>query len=445
MLKQAAAGGQGISSFVDVPADEVPENFGEYYPDGDDDPTLYGDASATDYHDQQGHDDQSALAEPELGEGDYHEYDTSYENTEGDQEAQEDHDEYDETEEPEYDDYAEGDDTNAPVDFENAENADETDAHVETSENAQDDDDTEAHVEEPDNADNAYLGNETFHQEEAAGSPHDDAAAVDQEEVLGGKTEQPIASSVPEVADEASGEGESSKVESAASSTTLRADQANETVGEYKDEDLIDWDDSTLTSTFSEYGADDNNEYSRFITEFSLEGADSAGGEAHADNPAPTTAQEEFVGEDVGQSSDEDAHEPILEFTEVNDEGEGQQFGETEDLQASDDPNSDKQVPAQFDHTTQPLEAQVADHHSGGSDETANNAEVKEPSGNDEDYIDFGDDIDFDDDTYDQHEARKASEANTSGSKSPLGKRSLDQTEIVDPDEQPELKKVKSS
>lgn len=68
----------------------------------------------------------------------------------------------------------------------------------------------------------------------------------------------------------------------------------------------------------------------------------------------------------------------------------------------------------------------------------------KEPARNDEDYIDFDDEdgIDFDDDTFEEHEARKASEANSPSSKSPSGKRPLDE---AGDDEQPELKKVKSS
>lgn len=443
MLKQAAAGGQGISSFVDVPADEVLENFGEYYPDGDDDPTLYGDASAAEYHDHQDHVDQHAVAEPQLAEGDYHEYDTSYANTEGGQEVQEGYDQYDETEQAEYEDYGEGDETNAP-----AENYD----------NADDDEAANAHARAED-PENAYNGDDAPQLEETDKSAHADGEVHNT--VLDGKSEvqttsapEALDEAPDEAAGEAEGEGEDSHVEAAASSTTLRADQANDSVGEYQDDDLIDWDDSTLTNYPSEHGTDDKDESSTFLTEVDVEAADGNGADngAHTDSAANVAAHEETVLGDTGLISDKDDHEAILEFVEVENDGNDQQNDETEDAAASVHQSSgdEQHEPAQneSDLDIPQLEAQAApakEDHAHEAEESANGTVLDGATGNDEDYIDFGDDIDFDDDTYEQHEARKASEANNSGSKSPLGKRPLDQTGGVDLAEEPELKKVRSS
>ncbi|KAM0713813.1 hypothetical protein Q7P37_010775 [Cladosporium fusiforme] len=440
MLKQAAAGGQGISSFVDVPAEEVPESFGEYYPDGDDDPTLYGNASTAEYNDQQGLGEQDAVAEPELAEGDYHEYDTSYENTEGGQEAQEEYDQYDETEQAEYDDYAEGDDANVPAeDFNNADNGDDANDHDEESEKANNGDDANAGVEDPEIA---YNGDEASHHQGEAELSH-----VDVDGASGG-SEQPT-TAVPDAAGETAGEGEDSNVESAASSTTLRADQANDPVGEYKDEDLIDWDDSTLTSYPSEQGTDDNDEFSTFLTEVDFEAPkdNDVGNDTHADATADVTVQEETTAGDTIDFSNEDSHESALEAAETGNDGNDgdQQYHQVEDLQDQvHESAGDKQH--EGDQAQPDVESQQKlQVHSDASGGVANTAVPDQPAHNDDDYIDFGDDIDFDDDTYEQHEARKASEANNSGSKSPLGKRPLDQTGGVDLDEQPELKKVRSS
>lgn len=439
MLKQAAAGGQGISSFVDVPADEVPENFGEYYPDGDDDPTLYGDASAAEYHDHQDHDDQHAVAEPQLAEGDYHEYDTSYANTEGGQEVQEGYHQYDETEQAEYEDYGESDETNAPA--ENYDNADDDEAA-----------NAHARVEDPESV---YNGDDAPQLEETDNLPHVDGEAHNT--VLDGESEVQTTSAqeaLVEAAGEAEGEGEGSHVESAASSTTLRADQANDSVGEYQNDDLIDWDDSILTNFPSEHGTDDNDESSTFLAEVDVEATDGSGADngTHADSAANVAAHEATVLGESSILSDKDDHEAILEFVEVGNDGSDQQNDETENAAASVHQSSgdEQHEPAQneSDLDSPQLEAQAApakEDHAHETEESANGTVLDGAAGNDEDYIDFGDDIDFDDDTYEQHEARKASETNNSGSKSPLGKRPLDQTGGVDLAEEPELKKVRSS
>lgn len=442
MLKQAAAGGQGISSFVDVPAEEVPADYGEYYQDGDEDPALLGEASGIDYEEHSHNDGQDVAAEANLNETNYHEYDTSYDNTEGGQEAQEEYEEYeqyDDAEQAEYEAYGEGDETNT----------------------------TATHVEDPENV-------QAF--EETADLSRTDA--TDAPAVPDGQPEPSAVDSPSKAIDEGkvhTGEGEGEKqgegsnVESVASSTTLRADQANDAVGEYKDEDLIDWDDFTLTSDQSEHGTDDNDEFSTFLTEPDLEeidvqapdgndianggsnhgaAGDDAGPELRVESTGSPTrgvnaAETESAANGLSHSPDEDKKQNgVPDAVEVE-----TRTGESTGLdklqtQSSDDPG------AKIEQTKyQAPEANISPLNTPQVPDVQHEHQVEEPARNDEDYIDFGDDenIDFDDDTYEQHEARKASQANTPGSQSPTSKRPFDETDGIDFDDQPDLKKVKSS
>jgi hypothetical protein len=442
MLKQAAAGGQGISSFVDIPAEEVPEDFEDYYQDGDEDPTLLGDVSGIDYDDQPHNDGQDVAAEGQVNEADYHEYDTSYENTEGGQGAQdaqepqegyEQYEQYDEAEQGEYEEYAEED---AAILAANAE----VPGNVQSSEDA-----------------TAVPGG-------AAENTTVDLTdkAVDESTIKAGDGEE-----------EEHGEG--SNVESVASSTTLRADHANEAVGEYKDEDLIDWDETILTSYDSEHGTDDNDDFSTFLTEPDLEETEPQaliGNElAEEDNPGDAGAivQENAVlKHDVhvvnGHGPDPNAaesHSKVDGVSRAPDEGAEQtkspkafdtQAGEVVGTDHRQSESVDKadlfvevthdQAPDHIDLPHDILEASGPD-----AEHLIEASTAKDSARNDEDYIDFDDedDIDFDDDTYEQHEARKASVGGSPGSRSPSGKRSLDETDGIDFTEQPDLKKVKSS
>lgn len=444
MLKQAAAGGQGISSFVDVPAEEVPAHFGEYYQDGDEDPTLLGEASGIDYEENPHNDGQDVVAEADLNETtDYHEYNTSYENTEGGQEAQEEYEEYeqyDDAEQADYEDYGDGEETNT----------------------------TAAHVENPENV-------QTF--EETADLSRTDAA--DAPAVPDGKAEQSAVDSPPKAADkdeihpgEGEGEeqGEGSNVESVASSTTLRADQANDAVGEYKDEDLIDWDDSILTNDLSEHGTDENDDFSTFLTEPDLE-------ETEGQAPDGNDVANEGVHHDTAASADEDAApEHYVENTDLHSRVEQAAEADSEAngvLHSLDDAQKQNDVPdaveihtgesvgtdslavqpsentgAQLEQTEdQALEATGSPRNTSQVPADQHERPVEEPAHDDEDYIDFGDEenLVFDEETYEQHEARKASQANSPGSQSPTSKRPLDETDGIDFNDQPDLKKVKSS
>lgn len=448
MLKQAAAGGQGISSFVDVPAEEVPAGFGEYYQDGDEDPTLLGDASGIGYDHQPHNDGEDVAVEAQLNEADYHEYDTSYENTEGGQEAQEgyeQYEQYDDTEQAEYEDYGEGEETNTPA------------AHLEDTENVQPFEDT---------ADSSR------------------ADANDPTTVSDGEPEISVPTSAPEAVDEstvhavegeAEEQGEGSNVESVASSTTLRADQANEAVGEYNDEDLIDWDDSILTNDNSEHGTDDNDDFSTFLNEADLDktelqapdgsdvayegnerdtaaivedgagpehGLEDTNSQTHPTNPAETSSEVNGLSHSREQVDKQNVFPDVIETHagEIvgTDNLESQSPGKRgANVEQTEDQAAERSVSPQ--NVSQAPEVQ---HEHQAEDSMA-----KESARNDEDYIDFGDDedIDFDDDTYEQHEARKASQANSPGSQSPTSKRPLDETDGIDFTVQPDLKKIKSS
>lgn len=274
---------------------------------------------------------------------------------------------------------------------------------------------------------------------------------------------------------------EDSKEISAASSTTLHADTANDTAGEYNDEDLIDWDDSTLTSQLSELCTDDDDEFSTFLTapdseaidagHPSVEAGDSTvpitdahlqqdadakasetspqqNAEAVQDSAASLSADSDVAGGESNEqldktvdnelsegfqaSANEKSHDPPQENPAGSS---GPELGVEEDMvqrEVQDDPHAniashnDASRPSDGEHKAQTGEELAAD---------------------DVDYIDFGneDDIDFDDDTYEQHEARKVSQAEIAAPKSPNGKRTFAESDELDASDEPELKKVRSS
>lgn len=442
MLKQAAAYGQGISSFDDVPIGLDPENYEDDYPDGDEDPTLLGDASGIDFNEEAHDDGQDALNEPQLIEGDYHEYDTSHENTDGGQEAQ---DEYEEYQYGEYDEVAQ-------AEYEAYEEGQEPDAAAEHEE----------YTHEPHHLeDGGEPSHVNFDQVSVEpGINNDEDASPD----VTGET------SVEDVGNNAEEPGEGSNVESAASSTTLRPEQADNAVGEYTDEDLIDWDDSTLTSYSSENAADENDDFSTFLTEPDLDvTGSSAVADANAASKEQAKPSADVAAADitVGGAHQPEAVETAAEISfeiddDDNDAVAADQDFQQQELQAPTN-GSVATVIAQEEHKNDAAEVDEpaiqtpVNGHASQKDESrmsptgqepdAKASPVKEPVRNDEDYIDFGDedDIDFDDETFEQHEARKDSEANSSASRSPSTKRPLDETEGVNFTEQPELKKVKSS
>lgn len=431
MLKQAAAGGQGMSSFVEVSAGEAAEEFGEYgeeAEEADNDPTMLGNAYAEEYQGQAEYDGHEAAADPELTETDYREYDTSYEATDGDHEAEEGYDEYDEAAYADYDQNDEHFDANGTA---------EATEPTETPEESY-------YLEEPvATADESHQGDE----KENADSSRD--------------FEQTADVSLDNDAD-GTGEGkEESNVESAASSTTLRVDQANDVTGEYRNDDLIDWDDATLTSNHSEHGLDDTDDFSTFLTEPDAEatvddGVDGAlsnaeGADVSIVNDVASTDESSALDDaqkrDLSKSQDNDHVQQLSEHPQEDslyDDAEGP----ANDVAAHENDPHELKTSASADRPSGEESHDGVSHLATQGQKAAHeDVASAEPTGADEDYIDFGneDDIDFDDDTYEQHEARKASEANSPVSKSPAGKRPLDDSDGLDLTEQPELKKVRSS
>jgi len=451
MLKQAAAGGQSISDFADVADDEGPEDYNEYYQDGDEDPTLLGDGSGIEYEDHAQADGLQPHAEPEPNEAHHPEYDTSYENTEGGQEPHDGHDQYDHYDEAQQ------------AEFETRQAEDDAQQAVDEAQQAELEVYEGQHVDvSAEHAEHAEENHDVQQTEEVEDTSHVAADAVSADHI--NEVDPSIAASAPEVTDNATAEArdgqdeeqdpaQTSNVDSAASSTTLREDQTNDDNGdysEYKDDDLIDWNDFTLTSRPSEHDAHDTDDFSTFLTENRLEEAADV---EHANEEAQHIEETDLNTKEEPEHAADDIEDPV-DTTDIDFE-----VNETEhhDTEASQDALTEAVDAAANGEAQEQAEVQV--HANGVADPNTElpftkgaekpQAEVpssKEPARNDDDYIDFGeedeDDIGFDDDTYEEHEARKASEANTPGSKSPPGKRPLDETGDAG---QPELKKVKSS
>jgi hypothetical protein len=449
LLKHAAAVGQGISRLFDVSGEDMPgQEYEGYDQGGYEDPTLLGDSSGFENEGEAQANDDQPDAETELDETNHDEY----ENTEGDQEQHDRYDQpgqYDEVQQAEF---------GTKQEFGAQQAEDETQQAVQETQQAEfeaseDNEGQHAGVA----AEHAEGANDALQFEEAEDTSYvvaDDAAVDPNHEV-----EPSVAASAPEatqitVGDARDGEEEAqdtaktSNAESAASSTTLREDQASDAVGnhsEYKGEDLIDWND-TLTRRPSETAADDADDFSKFLAENDVQ---------------------EFA--DVENTNKENTHTAETDNTNVaiSDENDHAADGNDDTIDFEDDDfehlseDADQHAPAEAVEGVANGEAQEQPETQASANGVAEQTpelratpeakqpqtEVmpsKQPVRNDEDYIDFDDEdgIDFDDDTFEEHEARKASEANSPGSKSPSGKRPLDE---AGDDEQPELKKVKSS
>ena len=449
-LKHMAAAGQGIALFTGMSAEEVlEEDYEEDYEDGDEDPTLLGDGSGFENEGEAKADDDQPHAETEFNETNHHEYGISHENTEGGQEP------YDRYDQPgQYDEVQQADFV-AQQEFEAQQAGDETQQAVQEAQQAefeashdnggQHADVAAEYAEEANDAQQPDEAEDTSHvavEDVAVDPSHEEPSAAPE------VTENTVGHA-PDGEDQAQDTSETSNVESAASSTTLRDDQANDEVGnhsEYTGEDLIDWND-TLTRRPSETDACDADDFSNFLAENDLE--ESA--DVEITNKENTrTAEIDTTNAAIGDEYDHaaDDHDDTIDF-------EDDDFEHHAEDAEQDAPTEAVDVVANGEVQEQP-ETQASAN--GVADSTSElrattpeakqpQAEVmpsKEPARNDEDYIDFDDEdgIDFDDDTFEEHEARKASEANSPSSKSPSGKRPLDE---AGDDEQPELKKVKSS
>lgn len=296
---------------------------------------------------------------------------------------------------------------------------------------------------------------------------------------------------------------EALKAASTASSQTVQGDHANDSIGEYDPEDIIDWDeDSSLTSIASEHTADGHDESFTSLAESEVdqikEGQESTVEQANRDS---------HLGDDVQQSTDaaenHDAaneqqqlfgSEDLLnDFDDEQYEGnaggeqhqEDDEHGYTENNYDQADTFDEQQVgyqPGEEDeqyHTARDfLNGESYEHGPEHQPEGQDNAYEDADGHGDhqdshkDDLYDFldedayeqrpeagypaqgesppdpEDDIGFDDDTTEQHEARKTSQPDVTAvsSGSPFGKRSFD--EHAEADElnldEPEMKKVRS-
>ena len=445
-LKHLAAAGQGIAIFAEMSAEEVLEDD---YEDGDEDPTLLGDGSGFDNEGEAEAGDDQPHAQTELNETNHHEYGISHEDTEagqGPHDAYDQSGQYGEVQQAEYETQQEfeaqqaGDETQQAV--QEAQQAEFEASHGNEGQHA---DVAAEYAEEANDAQQPDEAEDTSHvavEDVAVDPSHEEPSAAPE------VTENTVGHA-PDGEDQAQDTAETSNVESAASSTTLREDQANDDVGnhsEYTGEDLIDWND-TLTRRPSETDAHGADDFSNFLAENNLEvSADVEITNKENTRTAETDTTNAAIGDEYDHAADD--HDDTIDF-------EDDDFEHHAEDAEQDAPTEAVDVVANGEVQEQP-ETQASAN--GVADSTSElrattpeakqpQAEVmpsKEPARNDEDYIDFDDEdgIDFDDDTFEEHEARKASEANSPSSKSPSGKRPLDE---AGDDEQPELKKVKSS
>ena len=308
--------------------------------------------------------------------------------------------------------------------------------------------------------------------------PEQDEAAARLDELEAGEsyTEEALANTLedPGLAADGKNAGEQ-KAASTASSTTVQGDLTNNSAGEYDDE-LIDWDDDSLTTTHSEHDADTHQDFSTFLTEYEEDDAkiglpgDNAE-ETHGNSGLEEKdalgqsidthlGSEDFLNSPTGQKYGDEAPEG-----EQNYEGEygaGDQ-AEHEELtfdqadtydQQHDEYHPDYQ-PGEEDeqyHTAQDfLNTQQYEDGAGhdayeedgeGLDDTVETVIHHETAQYEEydEQEDFGDEIGFDQD--DESEVQHNAAAATSGS--PSGKRSFDEIEDFE-DEDREVKKARPS
>lgn len=259
---------------------------------------------------------------------------------------------------------------------------------------------------------------------------------------------------------------EALKPDSAASSTTVRGDTANDNTGEYYDEDLIDWDDDEFLTGSSETDADHGqDDFSTLLNDYEAVPGQ-AGAEdvhtskvvekAHDEAPAENEAKshpsedhqeeqanfglesEDFLGEDsttqpVPQAAEQYQDNPEEDLIEYEDEA----FNEADlidyDHRDEDQPDEDDE---QFHTALDLLEGDDTEHGPETVDATVPDKQPQQPAADE-------DNIGFEDDDYPEPEPTAQGSTN-----SPLGKRSFeehaDDDDLLNFDEEPELKKARS-
>ncbi|OQN96218.1 hypothetical protein B0A48_17725 [Cryoendolithus antarcticus] len=286
-------------------------------------------------------------------------------------------------------------------------------------------------------------------QTDDAAGPADDAHAVEAND----------AHAEEDNADEAA-------VESGASSTTLRADQAEDTNGKYSYEDLIDWDDElSLTPPTSEPGREggfdeldylDDPEYAIETHQEDAQADETRDLEQNADHgydydDTHADTLQEIAGDEVDQD-DVDAHGSTVNGgVQVYDEADELTHGDAPEATDGDDTYEaldDEQAGLHPDQLDGDAAAFEDPNEDAADDDTAPHAledSIAQPAiPHSSSPAGLEDDIDFDDDTEAQHAAKTA--ASGSGAASPLGKRSFDEYEnLYDDEGEPTPKKARAS
>ena len=261
--------------------------------------------------------------------------------------------------------------------------------------------------------------------------------------------------------------GGGEKATSAASSTTVQGDPVDGSTGEY-DEDLIDWDDDTLTSVESELAPDGQEDFSTFLTEYEDHEELPAGERkgiaiAQSANEIGNPVSEDFLN-DLGDGETRGSHIPEQDsIEEYGFEGDAQGYYDQADTyheQQEDDYHPDYQPGEEDDlyHTAQDfLDGQAYEHglehdvHGEDDvDDTVGTVVINRPTNDlvkDQDQENFEDDLGFDEVTEQQPPSEAQESPITGATGSPLGKRSFDDFDEVDnlDDDTPDLKKARSS
>ena len=438
ILKQAAAGGQGMSNFGFLQATD--QTHEEAYEDGYDEdasaPEQQGDDYPEDGNEDHSYDQNTYSGRP--GEGEEFQARTEIAARVG----EEDHEEY--YEEDEYhEEMAEGE-FPEPEQDEAAARLDELQADEEEGAGAL--------YNASENLDS--LTQATFSQH---GTLEDGAHTADQQ------------------------------ADSTATSVTLQGDSVNSTAGEY-DDDLIDWDNDSLTSDFSEHAGGDQQDFSTFLTEYEVDeskaalpieekGLDQVSGARDGSGlPVDATAvdaqnlgSQDFLNEFTTEDYGGEANEGEPNYQEEYQAGEyAEQEGQYDDYQADTYDEQQKEnhpdyQPGEDDeqfHTAQDflnndyyehgLEHDIQGEEDGIDDTvgTVIHHDLGEYQDDHEGQQDFEDELGFDDEPAAQEdETTTAPNGNSKISGSPLGKRSFEEHTELDELEydEPELKKVRSS
>jgi hypothetical protein len=266
--------------------------------------------------------------------------------------------------------------------------------------------------------------------------------------------------------------------ESLAHSTTAHGDSANHEAGEYN-EDLIDWDDDSLTTTLSEHDADSHEDISTFLTEYeddeakdglSEDGADDAQQQAPEEQEAPpgqaadSLGSEDFLNEPADQEyggEDDTGGETFEEEYATGEHGEEYNYDQADTYDEQYDENHPDYQPGEEDeqyHTahdflnTEEYEHGLEHHPDGeegeGLDDTLGTVIHHKSAGYGEEYTeddyqqDLGDEIGFDEE--DEGGLQNGGAATLSGSLT--GKRSFDELEDeLGEDDDRDVKKARSS